>query len=70
MSKFEYYQKNFNNLRFADDIVNISKNAKEFKEMVEDPMRESAKVGLSINFSKTKIITNINKFKSLKIEGN
>ncbi len=62
--------KNLNNLRFADDIAIISKTAKELKEMVEDLKRESAKVGLSVNFSKTKIITNTNKFESFKIEHN
>ena len=58
-----------NNLRFADDIVILAKNRNELEIMAEDLRRESAKVGLSMNLSKTKIITNIENFEYIKLEG-
>lgn len=38
--------------------------------MTEDFKRECNKVGLSINFSKTKILTNIIPFEKIKINNN
>lgn len=47
-----------NNLRFADNIVLISNNINELKEMAEELCRESRKVGLTMNFGKSKLVTN------------
>lgn len=46
-----------NNLRFADDIVLIGKNSEEINVMIEDLVQQGAKVGLSINLGKSKIMT-------------
>lgn len=47
-----------NNLRFADDHTIISDNEIDLKMMLEDLVVESKKVVLSINWKKTKIMTN------------
>ena len=47
-----------NNLRFADDIVLISQNREELNGMTEELSREAEKVGLEVNATKTKIISN------------
>ncbi len=62
--------KYINNLRFADDIGLIAKHSKELEEIARELWEESNKVGLSINFSKTKIIINIRPFEEIKIENN
>ena len=46
------------NLRFADDIAIFGNSLKELKVMLEDLSWESAKVGLFMNFIKTKVMTN------------
>ena len=46
------------NLRFADDIAIFGNSLKELEVMLEDLSRESAKVGLFMNFTKTKVMTN------------
>ena len=45
-------------LRFADDIVLISKTPQDLQGMLNDIARESRKVGLKLNPEKTKLITN------------
>ncbi|KAJ8726613.1 hypothetical protein PYW07_001311 [Mythimna separata] len=45
-------------LRFADDIVVFAETATELECMISELAIESKKVGLSLNASKTKIITN------------
>lgn len=45
-------------LRFADDIVVFAEDAQELETMINELARESKKVGLQLNSSKTKIITN------------
>lgn len=47
-----------NHLRFADDIVLISNNRHELSDMVKQLNDASKKVGLKMNISKTKIISN------------
>ena len=47
-----------NHLRFADDIVLISDNAENLQEMLNDLNKESLKVGLKMNRSKTKVMYN------------
>ncbi|CAH2106596.1 unnamed protein product [Euphydryas editha] len=49
---------NLNHLRFADDIVLISDNPENLQTMLRDLAQESKKVGLTMNKTKTKIITN------------
>ncbi|XP_045491132.1 uncharacterized protein LOC123691006 [Colias croceus] len=47
-----------NNLRFADDIVIFAESSTHLRSMLEDLERESRKVGLTMNITKTKIMTN------------
>lgn len=47
-----------NHLRFADDLILITNNPKSLTEMLEELVRESDKVGLQMNMSKTKVMTN------------
>ncbi|CAF4921267.1 unnamed protein product [Pieris macdunnoughi] len=47
-----------NHLRFADDLVIISDNAKTLQTMLQQLTEASKIVGLSMNKSKTKIMTN------------
>lgn len=49
---------NLNHLRFADDIVLVAETAKELEELIRQLNNESTKVGLHMNASKTKIMTN------------
>ncbi len=60
--------KNINNLRFADNIGLIAENSKELEEMARELWKESNKVGLLINFLRTKITTNIRPFEEIKTE--
>jgi hypothetical protein len=46
------------NIRFADDVTLISESKEELLEMIEELKVSSRKVGLLINWSKTKIMTN------------
>ncbi len=46
------------NLRFADDIVLINQNADELKLMMMEDLCTCEKVGLKINSSKTKLLSN------------
>lgn len=47
-----------NNLRFADDIVLISENKDEVQKMLEELTKACRRVGLVINASKTKYMSN------------
>ena len=47
-----------NNLRFADDTVLISEDWKVIESMVEELVADCEKVGLEINISKTKFMSN------------
>lgn len=47
-----------NHLRFADDIVLFSETPDSLEDMLQQLSDESAKVGLSMNISKTKVMTN------------
>lgn len=47
-----------NNLRFADDIVLLASSFEELQKMLQDLNRESKLVGLKMNLSKTKIMSN------------
>ncbi|CAH2104094.1 unnamed protein product [Euphydryas editha] len=50
--------KYLNHLRFADDIAILAETPKDLEEMVTTLDHESKKVGLDMNTSKTKIMTN------------
>lgn len=47
-------------LRFADDIILISNKVEEFQEMLKQLKEKSEKVGLKMNLSKTKVMTDRN----------
>ncbi|KAI5716877.1 hypothetical protein M8J76_013824 [Diaphorina citri] len=50
--------KTLSNLRFADDIALFAENHEDIQRMLQHLSKESEKVGLKINESKTKIMTN------------
>lgn len=56
-------------LRFADDIVVLSETSLQLQEMIESSQKASAKVGLQINLTKTKTMTNSHK-KIIKVNEN
>ena len=45
------------NLRFADDVVLFAHRVDHVEQMVEDLAQTSARYGLKLNFSKTKVLT-------------
>lgn len=47
----------FNHLRFADDVILVSSCAAELQSMIDDLNSASNRVGLQINFQKTKIMS-------------
>lgn len=47
-----------NHLRFADDIVMLSETANELQDMLRSLVQASSQVGLEMNATKTKIMTN------------
>ena len=47
--------KNFNNLRYADDTTLMVESEEELKSLLTKVKEESEKVGLKLNFQKTKI---------------
>lgn len=56
-------------LRFADDIVLIADNLEDAKNMLIDLKNASKKVGLQINYSKTKMMTNLVPSELIKVDG-
>jgi len=57
-----------NHLRFADDIVLIAPDLQQLKLMLTELNEESKKVGLKMNWSKTKYMTNIPTDTNIKIQ--
>jgi len=57
-----------NNLRFADDIVLIATSMEQIETMLLQLNDESRKIGLKMNMSKTKVMTNIDGASPIKIE--
>lgn len=58
-------------LSFADDVAIISDNLKKLEEILSDLDEKSRKIGLSISYEKTKILTNIeNNTQHLTINNN
>ena len=54
-------------LRFADDIILIKTNKLQLQTMLSQLNNESQKIGLKMNLSKTKIMTNIDDDTIIKI---
>ena len=48
--------RNINNLRYADDTTLMAKSKEELKSLFMKVKEESEKVGLKLNFQKTKIM--------------
>ena len=48
--------RNINNLRYADDITLMAESEEELKTLLMKLKEESEKVGLKLNFQKTKIV--------------
>ena len=48
--------RNINNLRYADDTTLMAESEKELKSLLMKVKEESEKVGLKLNFQKTKIM--------------
>ena len=49
-------ERNINNLRYADDTTLMAENEEELKSLLIKVKVESGKVGLKLNFQKTKIM--------------
>ena len=47
-------RKNINNLRYADDVTLMAESEEELKSLLMKVKEESEKVGLKLNFQKTK----------------
>ena len=50
-------RRNINNLRYTDDTTLMAKSEEELKRLLMKVKEESEKVGLKLNFQKTKIMT-------------
>ena len=50
-------RRNSNNLRYADDTTLMAESEEEIKSLLMKLKEESEKVGLKLNFQKTKIMT-------------
>ena len=49
-------RRNINNLRYADDTTLMTESTVELKSLLMKVKEESEKVGLKLNFQKTKIM--------------
>lgn len=67
MKKLQWEEKKFgiringkylSNLRFADDVIIIAKSSEELTQQIKELTTECSQAGLSINKTKTKVITN------------
>ena len=52
----ETARRNINNLRYADDTTLMAEREEEIKSLLMKAKEESEKVGLKLNFQKTKIM--------------
>ena len=48
--------RNFNNLRYADDMTQMAESEEELKSLLMRVKEESEKAGLKLNIQKTKIM--------------
>ena len=60
--------RNINNLRYADDTTLMEESEEELKSLLMKVKEESEKVGLKLNFQKTKIMAS-SPITSWQIEG-
>lgn len=58
---------NLSHLRFADDLILFSENPKTLKEMLQQLAEESEKAGLSMNLTKTKVMSNSSQTESITV---
>ena len=49
-------RRNINNLRYADDTTLMAESEKELKSLLMKVKEESEKIGLKLNFQRTKIM--------------
>ena len=56
-----------NHLRFADDIILIAADLDQLQTMMNQLHQESSKIGLKMNLSKTKVMTNIDDDAVIKV---
>ena len=49
-------RRNINNLRYADDSILMAESEEELKSLLMKVKEKSEKVGLKLNFQKTKIM--------------
>ena len=50
------FQKNFNNLRYADDTILMAESEEELKSLFMKVKEESGNIGLKLNIQKMKIM--------------
>ena len=55
-ARIKFARRNINNLRYADDITLMAESEEELKSLLMKVKEESEKVGLNLNFQKTKIM--------------
>ena len=55
-ARIKIAKRNINNLRYADDTTLMAESEEELKSLLMKLKEESEKVGLKLNFQKTKII--------------
>lgn len=60
---------NLNHLRFADDIVLLSADPHELQDMVNELNSATRDIGLKINITKTKTMTNTREPTNIQLEG-
>ena len=51
-----FFERNINNLRYADDTTLMAESEEELKSLLMKVKEESEKVGLKLNIQKTKIM--------------
>ena len=57
--KHKLESRNINNLRYADDTTLMAESEEELKSLLMKVKEESEKVGLKLNFQKTKIMASV-----------
>ena len=56
-AEIKFAQRNFNNLRYADDTILTAESEEELKSLLMKVKEESEKAGLKLNIQKMKIMT-------------
>ena len=62
-------RRNINNLRYANDTILMAESKEELKSLLMKVKEESEKVGLKVNFQKTKIMASITSWQ-IDVENN